>query len=440
MRSFNTIFVFSLFLLLSLFSCEMKKELTGQIDKPSAGGNEIPLDKAGLLDLELKPYKEAEIPESKGGISGSDVVVLDVNEFAIDILDSIGNVYKHYRSYADMKNEGGLLLPAGRYSIRATMGEDVDAGFDTPFYSGAQECEISPKEVAKVITDCVLSNKKIVFRCSDKFLSKFEDDYTVLIDNGSGVLTTFKDEKRTVYFKNTGILQFTLYTTTRSGKRDLVYGVDLSKNQDVQEHNNILVDLNIVEDIPEPGDPVDPDEPEDPGEPEKPDAAVNKPTIKVDISLIERDYVIEVPSDLVDPDEPGENPGGDTDPSTELPVITATLDGKPFDLSQVQTVTETSKVVVKLYLPTGLKALGVLAEVGPVIKVPIDDIYNPPSDIKGVIDQIDLPDKGDSGMLTFDISAFMNMLFEGTNKFTITVADNNGTSPVQGVITLVKKE
>ena len=41
--------------------------------------------------------------------------------FAIDIIDGNGNTVKHYDSYADLKNEGGLLLPAGNYSIRATL-------------------------------------------------------------------------------------------------------------------------------------------------------------------------------------------------------------------------------------------------------------------------------------------------------------------------------
>ena len=163
-----------LLLLFSLlfFSCEMKKEILGQTDKGQT--DDTTVENQGLLDLELKPEKEADIPVSKGGsTTGSQTVILDVNEFAIDIIDVNGNTVKHYDSYADLKNEGGLLLPAGHYSIRATLGEDVNAGFDKPFYSGTNVCEITPQEVAKVITDCVLSNKKVTFRCSDDFLKKF---------------------------------------------------------------------------------------------------------------------------------------------------------------------------------------------------------------------------------------------------------------------------
>ena len=136
-----------LLLLFSLlfFSCEMKKEILGQTDKGQT--DDTTVENQGLLDLELKPEKEADIPVSKGGsTTGSQTVILDVNEFAIDIIDVNGNTVKHYDSYADLKNEGGLLLPAGHYSIRATLGEDVNAGFDKPFYSGTNVCEITPQE------------------------------------------------------------------------------------------------------------------------------------------------------------------------------------------------------------------------------------------------------------------------------------------------------
>ena len=97
-----------LLLLFSLlfFSCEMKKEILGQTDKGQT--DDTTVENQGLVDLELKPEKEADIPVSKGGsTTGSQTVILDVNEFAIDIIDVNGNTVKHYDSYADLKNEGG---------------------------------------------------------------------------------------------------------------------------------------------------------------------------------------------------------------------------------------------------------------------------------------------------------------------------------------------
>ena len=111
-----------LFSSLLFFSCEMKKEILGQTDKGQT--DDTTVENQGLLDLELKPKKEADIPVSKGGnATGSQTVILDVNEFAIDIIDGNGNTVKHYDSYADLKSclEMGVWLwykPSNkRYSL-----------------------------------------------------------------------------------------------------------------------------------------------------------------------------------------------------------------------------------------------------------------------------------------------------------------------------------
>lgn len=86
----------------------MKKEILGQTDKGQT--DDTTVENQGLLDLELKPEKEADIPVSKGGsTTGSQTVILDVNEFAIDIIDVNGNTVKHYDSYADLKNGGRFV-------------------------------------------------------------------------------------------------------------------------------------------------------------------------------------------------------------------------------------------------------------------------------------------------------------------------------------------
>ena len=66
MKAVNKVSFLILVVLVSvLSSCEMKKDLFGEIDKST--DNKLPAEKAGMLDLELKPNKEADIPESKGG-------------------------------------------------------------------------------------------------------------------------------------------------------------------------------------------------------------------------------------------------------------------------------------------------------------------------------------------------------------------------------------
>ena len=420
-----------LFSSLLFFSCEMKKEILGQTDKGQT--DDTTVENQGLLDLELKPEKEADIPVSKGGsATGSQTVILDVNEFAID---GNGNTVKHYDSYADLKNEGGLLLPAGNYSIRATLGEDVNAGFDKPFYSGTNVCEITPQEVAKVITDCVLSNKKVTFHCSDDFLKKFNDDYSIVIDNKVGALTTQNGEKRTTYLKNTGILQFTIYATMKNGGKTLVYNYDMSKNEDIQQYNNILIDLDLEEGDSSPDEPDD-NEPVEPDDPIVPDdsVSVKNPVLKVDISLIEKEYVIEIPSDFIDAggeDDGGDdNEGGDTVAKPTI-VGDAGLDiSQPIEISgagnktvrvKINTPGKLASLVVKITSST-LEAL--LPAVGLTSEFDICD-----EGLKETLSKLGLSATKGATSTTFDISSFMPMiagLGGGDYLFTITATDQLG--------------
>ena len=293
---------FALFVLFfSLPACEMKKEILGQLDEEEM--TEPSTEGMGVLDLELNPEREAAIPDTKGAtVSSTDSLALDVEAFSIDILNASGTTVVHYDTYADLRDEGGLLLPAGDYTVRASLGDDVNAGFDQPYYAGSTVCTITEQEVAKVVANCTLSNKKMTFRCSERFLEQFDNDYAIVVDNNVGALTTNRTEERTAYLKNTGVLQFTLYATLRDGGRPLTYHYDLSKSGEVQEHNNVLVDLDLI-DTPdeEPDEPSDPDEPADPGDPELPEDSVTMqaPIIKVDVSLIEKEFIIEIPSDYL---------------------------------------------------------------------------------------------------------------------------------------------
>lgn len=436
-------FVLLLLLFFTFLSCEMKKELFGITEVPNAED----ITNLGLLDLELKPQKEADIPESKGGnISGSNVAVLDVNEFAIEILDENSSLIKHYDSYADLKNEGGLLLPVGNYFIQATLGDDVNAGFDKPFYSGTEVCKITAQEVAKVITDCVLSNKKVTFHCSENFLKKFDEDYSIVIDNNVGALITKKDESRIAYLKNTGVLQFSIYATLKDGNRSFIYNYDLSKNEQVQDYNNILVDLDLVENTPvepeEPEDPEEPIDPEDPEDPEKP-GIMKAPVIKVDVSLIEKEYVIEIPSDFVDAGDSGEEGGDNTSGET---VAKPTISGDGFLISKPFSIkldeADNAKVAILIKTPGKLASLGVsmsssngkLEEALAAIKLDASfDLCNLTDLQKEKLGDPLIgisPVKTGLSSTTFDISNFMGMISStmgvGEYYFSVIVKDQAG--------------
>lgn len=455
-----------LFCLPFLFSCEMKKDLLGggkdsEDEKPS-------YENIGLLNLELKPEKEATVPGTKGDDESGEIE-LNPEDFAVAILDSTGLTVAEYESYAEMKNDGHLLLPAGKYSVIASYGDNPNAGFNAPYYTGDTSCVVTEKEVVNLVAKCRLGNKKVQVVCTDDFLSQFNEDYSIVIDNGEGALKLGKDEKRIPYLKNTGVLRFTMYATTHDEVAH-TFSHDLSKDDLVNSHNNVLISLGTVPNVPDGDDnnnnkPDDSEEPEEPDDPEpddpddsdnteKPDVSVKSPIIKVDVSLIEKDYVIEIPSDFVESDKP-DTPGGDDNnqgggnddnqggSDTQKKIsITGTLNGKSFDLGTTQTVTASSKVVINLYLPTGLDALDVYVEIGSEIKLSLDLLdASSVAEINGILANLDkklsVPSKGQSGNLKFDISPFMGML-ETNNSFKVSIKDKNGEK-TNTTIKLTKK-
>ncbi len=458
--------IYTLCMLLPLFSaCEMKKDLFG-----SNNGDVLTYENVGLLDIEIEAEREAEL-ESDRITTLEETDALKPEEFAIEIADSTGQVVKSFPSLAAMREAGELLLPVGTYSVHAAYGADVNAGFNSPYYAGDTTCVIADRQVLKVLVRCVLQNKKVQFAVNEEFRSMFASDYSIVVDNGTGILMLSKSQLGSAFFKNTGALRFSLYATTYEGQVH-TYTCDLSDNEQVLAHNNIFVELGAVPTIPDqpggvdPDEPDEPDEPDDPIEPDpepdepdepKPDVPV-APVIKVDVTLIEKDYVIEIPSNFVENSKPGTGNGDtpttpgegeNTDPSdpgqpeesTDV-TITGKIDGKSFDVNQTQTVSDDTKsVVINLYLPTGLEELTVDVSIGDIF-LPLDLLdASAVAAINGILSgmgkTLTVPAKGSKGNLTFDISAFIGML-DTNNSFKLYVKDKNGKDDT-ATIKLTKK-
>lgn len=455
--------IYTLCMLLPLFSaCEMKKDLFG-----SNNGDVLTYENVGLLDIEIEAEREAELdPDRITTLEETDA--LKPEEFAIEIADSTGQVVKSFPSLAAMKEACELLLPVGTYSVHAAYGADVNAGFNSPYYAGDTTCVIADRQVLKVLVRCVLQNKKVQFAVNEEFRSMFASDYSIVVDNGTGILMLSESQLGSAFFKNTGALRFSLYATTYEGQVH-TYTCDLSDNEQVLAHNNIFVELGAVPTIPDqPGgvDPDEPDEPDDPIEPDpkpdepddpKPDVPV-APVIKVDVTLIEKDYVIEIPSNFVENSKPGTGNGDtpttpgegeNTDPSDPVQpeestdvTITGKIDGKSFDVNQTQTVSDDTKsVVINLYLPTGLEELTVDVSIGDIF-LPLDLLdASAVAAINGILSgmgkTLTVPAKGSKGNLTFDISAFIGML-DTNNSFKLYVKDKNGKDDT-ATIKLTKK-
>lgn len=448
-----------LFCLPFLFSCEMKKDLLGggkdsEDEKPS-------YENIGLLNLKLKPEKEAAVPGTKVDDESTESE-LNPEDFRVAILDSTGLTVAEYESYADMEDDGKLLLPAGKYLIKASYGNNPNAGFNSPYYTGDTSCVVSEKEVVNLVAECRLGNKKVQFVCTDDFLLQFTDDYNIVIDNGEGALKLEKEEKRIAYLKNTGVLRFTMYATTHD-KTSHTFTHDLSKDELVNSHNNVLIALGTVPTVPdgddnnnkpddseepeEPEDPVEPDDPDNPDDNEKPVIPVKSPVIKVDVSLVEKDYVIEIPSDFVESDKP-DTPGGDdnnqggggddnqggSDTNTKPTII-----GDGINISnsiKIPLSKPEKKIKVNINTPGKLKSLQVdiSKSLWPALDMAeIDhsfDMCNLSSSLQSKLEGVGLkmPNKG-AVKNVFDITDFVPLIAivgKGTYTFSITVTDEAG--------------
>ncbi|MCC8199382.1 MAG: DUF4493 domain-containing protein [Tannerellaceae bacterium] len=428
---------------MGITSCELQKDLLGKTDNSE---ETIDPDSLGGLSLLLNPEKEAEVPSKTEGVSGSDIVVLDMNQFSVQILDEDGEVIKYYTTYKELEQEGTIFLPQGTYYIQASLGDLVEAGFDMPYYEGINTCIITAKEVASVLTNCVLANKKITLSYTDEFLEKFKSDYKIIMTNGTGVLTMGHDETRIPYFKSSDRLDFIIHTTTVEGL-DLTYSMNLFEDDEVASHNNILIDLDVVPDTdtkPDPGPGTEEPEPEEPGEGER-------PTLVVNISLINREYVIEIPSNFVNPDEGGGNNNGGSG-SENVPTITGVGISSPLQLTIEEASKGNTQVEVTIKTPLGLKALEVLitstnSEFMDVIKEmgleTTFDMMNLSPELAETLISLGLTIPSDPYSNPFNISSFIPMMAVfsegGSYYFRLMARDQEGNSTIETLTIILTK-
>ncbi|RHJ84825.1 DUF4493 domain-containing protein [Parabacteroides sp. AM08-6] len=444
MKKYISIVYLSIGLLLAFSSCEMKQDLTGGVKAPEKNENTISSEQMGLLALKLDPQKEV---STSANTKASDET-LDVNDFSVEILNEEGKAVRRYDSYADIDE---LLLPAGNYQVVAAKGELEIAAYDKPYYQGIQLCVVNPKEVADVVTPCVLENKKVTVVFSDEFLERFESDYDIVMTNGLGVLTSHAGDTKIPYFKTTDNLNFILHATTKKGL-DVNYQCDLFENPTVKDYNNILVVLDVVPDtIPSiPSDSigvVDPTPEPEPGPgTDEEGGSVERPVIKVDVKLVERDYTIEIPSNFIPADGGGSSDSGSGEGGGTIntkPTIKGII---PADITGAFTVDANSKVKVAITAPAGLKSLIVnidsptLAPLLPAVGGSRFDMLNLTEIQKNLFSTMTLPVEGQKTTITFDITGFMPILSEisGTHKFNIEVKDVDGKS-AKATLTLVVK-
>ena len=247
----------------------------------------------------------------------------------------------------------------------------------------------------------------------------FKDDYAAIVTNGVGALTLDKKEQRVAYFRSNNNIHLTINATT-------VKGLDVISKHKIEEarpnalYNVVLgIDMSVDSVIDQ----------------------VLKPGITVDITMHDRDTVIDIEAPALppDPDEGTGEPGEDA-------AITITGNGLDSPIEMTETEANANSVPVKVVIkaPAGLSKV-LVKIIAPELEAILGkenpfDLVNPTEEIKTILDGVGLvrPLAGDSEY-ALDVTGFMGMLGgPGTYKFDVTITDSKSNNLSKTLTVIIK--
>ena len=395
-----------------------------------SGGEVINKSTKGIGKLKLNVSSDGkdyvEVTKANGGV--------DTDDFGVVIKDASGEVVNSWDRFADVDEIIGLKN--GEYSVEATSGEMVSAGWDAPHYSGQQNFSITPEQITAVNLICALDNAKVTLEYTQEFKDYFQGDFEIRLVNADYTsentpIVFSASETRSAYIKPQKFEL--LFTSPKAPSHATVI-------ETVNPKDHHIVTFNVK--------PVG-------------DAMLN---MTVDVTTKDINLDLEVPTDEEDlgnggnmPDQPG---GGDeTDPTPE----TVTVQGVGFDIAQPLIISDatdfangacTKPVQVNLTASAGIGELWVeidspdLSEelLNAAIGAKKFDIANAPDNIRSnlimlkVIKETDVIKGANS--FVFDVTAFMSLLSVNsiTHDFHITLVDSQGNSSGTKTLSISRTE
>lgn len=154
-----------------------------------------------------------------------------------------GKVVRTVEDHRTLADEP-MVLPEGKYTVLAYAGDNIQAGFDSPYYEGTTEVTVEAGAEAQAELTAAIANVKVSVSRSETVTQSFTS-FSVTVSNGQshGSLEyageTLSSEG---YFPCTGTLSWVLSITSSDG-RSYTLSDDI---QDVQpkEHYNIHFDVD----------------------------------------------------------------------------------------------------------------------------------------------------------------------------------------------------
>ncbi len=368
---------------------------------------------------------------------------IELGDFVVDFVNTATNEVARSFKYSQMPEI--VSLPEGNYRAEAIYGDNPVAAWESPYYLGNSEFNITAGEITEDVNDveCVLSNIRVKVDINDSGLGLVGDDAKVVVSAGNEGKLIFDQttNDKAGYFRY--IENSSTLAADFSGTVDGVYinpTAFIFNNVEAGNSYEINININSPDNV-EPGYVVIGGE------------AGKEIKINAKISIEDETKIVNPnePDDdiLVDDMRPvdgsgnGSDPNGNKDPEPETkgPKIIPTAPALKLGECYIITSAEATPVSFKVTSGTGITEFKIIIESNKLT----------PSELQGVglSDNLDLINPGSleealNGLgfktgkdvqgqkeCSFDISGFVPMLMmlgAGEHKFKITVSDEEGTA------------
>lgn len=205
MKLFN-IFSLGVLMACAFSSCEMKKELTSDLEESFEMG-------ALELDVTVKQPVSNSRAESNVPTNDFPVVIQGTSE-------GIEDVKKEYNTVDGVPET--IQVPVGNYNVSSHTPGELQKKMDAPYYAGNTDITVTKdiETVANVV--CKMANSRIQVNYGDEFKTSFKS-WTITVDDGAETALTLTNEDENpapiywLFGENVKSITVNITATTTSG-------------------------------------------------------------------------------------------------------------------------------------------------------------------------------------------------------------------------------
>lgn len=438
-------------LIIGFSSCEMRDELLG---KGEAGEN------VGALELDLSSiYNGVTVSRANTAVDGGTTMGnfneedVNVDNYTLVVTNTETEQEVAKGKVSELKNESGkvvLPLSEGNYSVTAYNyeGENVTVS-ERPYFKGEQTFSVKKGISTSVDLTCKLACIEIALGTTSTFDEAFNDDYSVMVDNGNGASQVFDQSSlgKKYYFKtpeHQSTLNVSVKATSVEGnfvelKATVQKPADAEGGEaDLEGGDSFTINLTEA------------------GATES-HLSIG---ITVDLTFTEVGETIEIPVGNIvynGPDAPGEGSEGDDEPTTGTLSVTGIPETYNLSVAELMVSGQMPTIKVDMASENGIKSLVVSISSDnstfPILLAGMD--LDKPFDLCNLEDRPDAKQQleslpliteetysqlhsGNLTQYTFDVTSLVALLpgqgLMGTHKFTLTISDGNETK--EGTLTV----